>query len=244
MNRINKKIVAIGGGEIRKRETLAIDQEIIKLPGKKHPHVLFIPTASLDAAEYISDFINYYGKYLGCKVDVLKLIKQNTAIKDIKEKILNSDIVYVGGGNTLMMMKLWRKLGVDKILAQAYKMGIVLSGISAGAICWFKFGNSDSKRFTNPSAPLIRVRGLGILDELLCPHYHSKKYSKDRAATLKDMMQRTPGKALAIDDFCAVSIVDGVYKVISSRPSAHAYSVYWKRGKFYCEVIAVKNGVI
>jgi dipeptidase E len=231
------KIVAIGGGEIHKRETLAIDKEIIELSGKKYPKVLFIPTASSDAQEYIDDFVYYYGKYLGCKVDVLKLIKQTITINEIREKILNTDIVYVGGGNTLMMMKLWRKLGVGTVLEEAYKAGIVLCGISAGAICWFRFGNSDSRQFTNPSAPLIRVRGLGILDKLLCPHYHSKKYSKDRAATLKDMVKRTPGKALAIDDFCAVSIVDGVYKVISSRPGAHAYSVCWKRGKFYHEKI-------
>jgi len=226
------KIVAIGGGEIKTHETLAIDKEIIKLSGKKRPSVLFIPTASSDSAEYINTFIDYYGKYLGCKVDILKLIKRNISAEEIKNKIMTSDIVYVGGGNTLMMMKLWRKLGVDSILKKAYKSGIVLCGISAGAICWFRFGNSDSRRFTNPSAPLIRVRGLGIVNGLLCPHYHSKKYSKDRAETLKEMMKRTAGKALAIDDFCAVSIVDNTYKVITSRPSAHAYSIYWKRGEF------------
>lgn len=231
------KIVAIGGGEINKHETLAIDKEIIRLSGKKYPRVLFIPTASSDSSDYINNFIDYYGKHLNCKVDVLKLIKQNVSTSEIKNKIISSDVVYVGGGNTLMMMKLWRKLGVDTILKEAYKSGIVMCGISAGAICWFKFGNSDSRRFTNPSAPLIRVRGLGILNVLLCPHYHSKKYSKDRASTLKEMMKRTPGKGLAIDDFCAVSVVDGVYKVITSRTGANAYSVYWKRGKFCHEKI-------
>ena len=229
------KIVAIGGGEIIKRETLAIDQEIIRLSGKKHPRVLFIPTASSDAQQYIDDFTDYFSKYLGCKVSVLKLIKQNTSAKDIEETILNADIIYVGGGNTLMMMKLWRKLCVDKALFKAYEKNIVLCGVSAGAICWFKFGNSDSRRFKNPAAPLIKVRGLGLLDGLLCPHYHSKKYSNDRATSLKDMMKKTSGRALAIDDFCAVAFVDESYKVLTSKPGAHAYNVYCSRGKFYHE---------
>jgi len=220
------KIVAIGGGEINKRETLAIDQEIIRLSGKKDPKVLFIPTASLDSNEYINDFIDYYGKHLGCKVDVLKLIKQSITIKEIKEIILSSDVVYVGGGNTLMMMKLWRKLGVDEVLHEAYEKDIALCGISAGAICWFNFGLSDSRRFKNPSAPLIRVTGLGIINGLLCPHYHSEKYDKDRATSLRDMVERRGGRALAIDDFCAVAFVDYSYKVLTSKRGAHAYNVY------------------
>lgn len=110
------KIVAIGGGEISKQETLSIDKEIIKLSGKKQPNVLFIPTASSDAPKYSDDFAKYYGTALGCNVNVLTLINKEIDIKAIKNKILNADIIYVGGGNTLMMMKLWRKIGVDKIL--------------------------------------------------------------------------------------------------------------------------------
>jgi dipeptidase E len=174
---------------------------------------------------------------LGCNVDVLKLIKQEISTREIKDKILSSDIVYVGGGNTLMMMKLWRKLCVDTILKEACQAGIVLCGISAGAICWFRFGNSNSRQFKNPAAPLIRVRGLRLLDGLLCPHYHSKKYAKGRVASLKEMMRRTHGVALAIDDFCALAFIDGKYRVLKSKPDAHAYKIYWKRGKFYHETI-------
>ena len=231
------KIVAIGGGEINKQETLVIDQEIIRLSGKKHPKVLFIPTASSDAQEYIEAFVDCYGNHLGCKVDVLKLMKQDITSKEISQKILSSDIIYVGGGNTLMMMKLWRKLGVDKILHKAYEKDIVLCGVSAGAICWFRFGNSDSRQFKNPAAPLIKVRGLGLLDGLLCPHYHSKKYGKNRVASLKKMMAKTTGQALALDDFCAIVFVNGKCKIITSKPEARAYKVYWKRGKFYREEI-------
>ena len=104
------------------------------------------------------------------------------------------------------------------------------------SICWFKLGLSDSRRFKNASAPLIRVPGLGLLDSLLCPHYHSEKYDKDRVTSLKTVMKRTSGKALAIDDFCAVAVVDGSYKVMTSKPGAYAYKVYRKRGKCYIDL--------
>lgn len=231
------KIVAIGGGEIDKNETLTLDKEIIKLSGKKHPRVLFIPTASRDAQVYIDNFTNLYANKLGCAVDTLRLIGQGISIAEINKKILTSDIIYVGGGNTLMMMKLWRKLGIDKVLERAYKQGTVLCGISAGAICWFTFGNSDSRQFKKPDAPLIKVSGLGLLNGLLCPHYHSKKYAKGRASSLKNMMKNTPGVALAIDDFCAVAFLDDFYKVITSKDGAYAYKVYWKQGTFHHEKV-------
>lgn len=231
------KIIAIGGGEIANKETLAIDKEIIRLSGKKSPHVLFFPTASLDEQEYIDTFCDYYGAFLGCNVDVLRLIKCKELTDKISEKILSADIIYVGGGNTLMMMKLWRKLGIDKILKRAYDKGIVLCGISAGAICWFTYGNSDSRQFKNPDAPLIKVRGLDFIDALLCPHYHSEKYDKGRKSSLKVMMQKTPGVALAIDDFCALALIDCQYKLLGSKQNAYAYKVYWKQKKFFHEKI-------
>jgi len=230
-------IVAIGGGEINKHETFAIDQEIIKLSCKKRPRVLFIPTASSDSQEYINDFIDYYGNYLDCKVDVLLLIKQSVTTKKISEKFLNSDIVYVGGGNTLMMMNVWRKLGVDKILKKAYQKNIILCGISAGAICWFNFGVSDSRRFKNLEAQLIKVRGLGFISGLLCPHYHSEKYAKDRVVSTKNIAKRTSGVALGIDDFCAIIFIDGQFKIITSKSSANVYKIFWKRDIFSCEKI-------
>lgn len=110
------KIIAIGGGEIGRPgypiETEEIDREIIRLSGKKHPKVLFIPTASGDSPLYYETFKKYYGEKLGCKTDVLYLLKTKPSLEEIREKILNSDIVYVGGGNTLRMLKRWRKLGV------------------------------------------------------------------------------------------------------------------------------------
>ena len=125
------KIIAIGGGEIGrpgyKIETEIIDKEIIKLSGMKKPKFLFIPTASSDSQGYIKVVEKYFGDRLGCKVDIL-LLNKDVDRSEIEDKILNSNIIYVGGGNTLKMMKTWRKKGVDKILHKAYKKGIILFG--------------------------------------------------------------------------------------------------------------------
>lgn len=233
-----KKIIAIGGGEIGRPgfpiETTAIDKEIIKLTGKKNPKLLFIPTASSDSEGYYQTVKKHFGKKLGCKVDVLYLIKNKLSKKEIENKIFKSDIIYVGGGNTLKMMQTWRKSGVDRILIKAYHKGIVMSGVSAGSICWFKNGNSDSRKFANPDAGLIKVSGLGLINALHCPHYDFEAYRKD---DLKKMMKKTPGIAIAMDNCCALEVIDDEYRVITSKSTANAYKVYWKANKYHKEVI-------
>ena len=124
---MSKTIVAIGGGEIRTRGTAAIDREIIRLSRKKHPKLLFIPTASSDSERYWKRVQEYFGAFLKCKTDVLFLIKEQPSYEQIRRKIASADIIYVGGGNTLQMMRLWRRLGVGKLLISAYENGTVLS---------------------------------------------------------------------------------------------------------------------
>lgn len=232
------KIMAIGGGEIGRPgfpvETIKIDKEIINLTGKKHPKFLFIPTASSDSEEYFRVVEKHFGKRLGCRMNVLYLIRDKLSYKEVKEKILGTDIIYVGGGNTLKMMMIWRKLRVDSILRQAYKKGIVLSGLSAGSICWFRYGSSDSRKFTSSSNKLIKVSGLGIINALHCPHYNVEKNRKN---DLKRMMRVTPGVALAIDNCCALEVLNNKYRIISSKKGANAYKVFWKAGKYYEELI-------
>lgn len=225
-----KKVIAIGGGEILNKETLTIDKEIIKLTNKKNPKLLFLPTASSDSEGYYKTVQNYFGKKLGCKTSVLYLIKDTITKEKLAKEILAADIIYVGGGNTLKMMKIWKKLGVDKLLKQAYDRGAVLSGLSAGAICWFKFGNSDSRKMLNPKAPLIKVQGLNFFPALFCPHYDSESYRKPE---LKEMMRKVSGIAIAVDNCCAIEIVDDKYRIISSKDSANAYKVFWSKGKYH-----------
>ena len=228
------KIIAIGGGEIRTAESFEIDKEIIHLSEKAKPRLLFIPTASSDSEGYVDTIQNYFGKKLHCEIDTLYLLEKNLTPKEIERKILNTNIIYVGGGNTLKMMNVWRKNGIDNIIKKAVKKGIVLSGVSAGAICWFKYGSSDSRRFYNPKADLIRVKGLELINALFCPHYDVEK---DRKPDLKKLMKKTTGIAIALDNCCAIEIVGNSYRIISSKSSANAYKVYWKNGVYVEQVI-------
>lgn len=236
------KIIALGGGEIGRPgysiETTRIDKEIIQLTGKKSPKLLFIPTASSDSEGYIKVVREHFGKRLGCKVGTLLLTKEALSQKVLEKIILSADIIYVGGGNTLKMMTLWRKFGMDKILQKAYKKGIVLSGLSAGAICWFNNGNSDSRKFTSGSKKLLKVRGLGFINALNCPHLNTEKY---REKDLKRMMKITSGVAIALDECAAIEVVDNWYRIITSKKEAKAYKFYWKSGKYFKEEIENKK---
>jgi len=240
-----KKIVAIGGGEIRDSETLAIDKEIIRLTQKKHPKLLFIPTASSDSEDYYNDVDKYFGKKLGCKTNVLYLLKEAPSPKEIRNKILSSDIIYVGGGNTLKMMKLWRRLGVDKIFKTAWQKGTVLCGLSAGSICWFESGHSDSMSFYNPQKwEYINVRGLGFIKGVHCPHYDSETLGVPRKNHFRKMIQKIGGMGIAIDENCAIEFLDDKYRVITSRKSAKAFRVYKKDGKVISKEIEQKNNLM
>ena len=235
-------IVALGGGEIGRPgysvETTAIDEEIIRLSGRDRPVLLFIPTATNDSETYIDAMYKQFGERLGCTVDILRLITENPRYWEIQKKVEKADIIYVGGGNTLRMMKRWRKTGLDRILMEAYEKGTVLSGLSAGAICWFRYGSSDSWKFKNPEAGLIRVRGLNLINGLFCPHYDVET---DRKPHLKDLMRKNPGIAIAVDNCCAIEILDDRYRILTSKDGPGAYRVYWHRREFHEERIAQKE---
>jgi dipeptidase E len=232
-------IVAIGGGEIRTRGTAPIDREIIRLANKKNPKLLFIPTASSDSERYWKHIREYFGKFLKCKTDVLFLIREHPSKQQIRKKILGADIVYVGGGNTLQMMRLWRRLSVDKFLKAAYNNGTVLSGISAGAICWFDSGHSDSMSFYNSRKwKYINVRGLGLIKGIHCPHYNSMTRGIPRRRHFRDMIRKTGGIGIAIENNCAIAFIDNrFFKVIASKAYVRAYKVYKTRSKLISEQI-------
>src|SRR5713226_3636743 len=234
-----KVIVAIGGGEIRTRGTAPIDREIIRLSNKKNPKLLFVPTASSDSEKYWGHIQEYFGNFLKCKTDALFLIKEQPSRGQIQTKILSADIIYVGGGNTLQMMRLWRRLGVDKLLKAAYENGTVLSGISAGSICWFDSGHSDSMSFYKPGKwKYTNVRGLGLIRGIQCPNYNSKTRGITRRKDFRNMIDKTGGIGIAIENNCAVEFIDGrFYRVISSKNYARAYTVYKSRGKVVAKQI-------
>ena len=221
------KIVAIGGGEISELETVAIDKRIVELTGKTQPKALFIPTASGDPAGYIDTFEKVYGEHLGCQTHTLTLTQNPPPFDEMSALVLDSDLVYVGGGNTYKMMKLWRQLGVDTVLAEAASRGTVLSGLSAGAICWFKYGHSDARSFSsNPRWDYIRVRGLGFINAVYCPHYHFEK----REPSFSQLIAKRGGIGIACDNNAAIEIVGEHYRILTSAPDGKAYKLFKRDG--------------
>ena len=216
------KIVAIGGGSMELLETLPIDRRIVRLTGRKRPRALFIPTASTDAASYVEIFNAVYGQRLRCDIGVLRLILDRYSKNELRRRILSADLIYVGGGNTLKMMRRWRTLGVNRLLRIAHRKGIVVSGLSAGCICWFNYGHSDSMAFYHPDDwNYVRVRGVGFIGATGCPHYDAERRDRD----FESMIRRTGDVGIALDNNCALEVIDHTYRVIRSSTGAGAYRV-------------------
>ena len=222
------KIVVIGGGKTRDYKTVRFDKFIVELTGKNRPRALFIPTASGDRQDYCDTFQRVYGKRLGCRTSVLRLLADPNDRALIKDKILSAHLIYVGGGNTLRMMKLWRKLGVDKVLAKAGKKGTVLCGLSAGAICWYQWGMSDSMSFlaAGDDWQYIRIKALGFARGLYCPHLDSEKRHKPLVA----MLRKHRMSGFACEDQAALYHNGKTIRCMTANARARAYIYRYSRG--------------
>lgn len=200
--------------------------------------LLFIPTASYDSQDYYDVVKKHFTKLGFRSVTALYLSDKSLTKKQIENIILSHDAIYVGGGNTLRMMNVWRKMGVDVILKLAHERGIVLSGLSAGSICWFSYGNSGSRKFSSGSNKLVKVTGLGLIDALHFPHYDAESH---RQADLMRMTKNTSKVAIALDNCTALEVVDDKYRIIKSKPTAKARKIYWKNGGYFIKEIAVSQ---
>lgn len=225
-----RKLVCIGGGEIPRikngtqlpYETREIDEEIVRLSEKKNPNLLFIGTASTNSYEYYL-VIKKIFEDLGCIVSNLDLLKDDLSMSEVKNNILNTDIIYVGGGNTKFMLERWRELGVDNLLLEAYNKGIVCSGLSAGSYCWFKL-NYDS------------IKGIGIINAVNCVHYEQKdKEAKDK---FYNVVKETGLEGIALENCVALELVDNKMKIIKSNKNRNAYKISYKNNKFIEEVLS------
>ena len=175
---MDKYIVAIGGGDLRTKETLEIDREIANMAkeraGDKRAVALFIGTASHDSMPYYNTFHKTYTGELGLKTDCVLTVYGEMNYEKIVGKFQKADMIYVGGGDTMFMLKTWKETGVDKLILDAYERGVIISGLSAGAICWFEKMFSDSLIMTGRSEFYTIFSGLGILKGGAIPHYDER----------------------------------------------------------------------
>lgn len=218
------RIVAIGGGELD--TTHNINKYIVELSGKKNPNFLFVGTASHDAEGYITAMRDEF-EGLGCAVRALSLTTETYTDEEIDNMLDQADIIYVGGGDTAFMMDIWEKHGLDRKLQQIYQEDLaVLSGLSAGAICWFNCGHSDSKVFWNND-----IVGYGWVNELLdihsfafCPHYN------ERVDSFDNMMMEKSLPGIALEDNVAFVDQNGSINFVASDDTHKSYIIKYVDG--------------
>ena len=250
MINVSRKIVAIGGGntyQIDKfgnrlsYETREIDQEIINLTGKQKPNFLFLAHSQLDFGEkaekeYYNSIKMIYRDIFGCECRWLKISDLLNNMNKVYKYVSWADIIYEGFGGTYSMIKLWKKTGFDKILKKEWEKGKVICGISAGAIAWFKYGNTLDHRFIDDKCN--RIDGLGLVNAYISPHCQLINKSKSEKRSLKyiDLI------GISLSDCCAIEIIDDNYRIIKSTPGdkyfkPYAMRKYWNAGKYYEEII-------
>lgn len=216
-----RQIIAMGGGGFSMEpDNPLLDRYILQQANKLQPKICFVPTASGDADRYIENFYDFFNEQ-PCTPSHLSLFKPPT--RELERFVLEQDIIYVGGGNTKNLLVLWKEWGLDVILKKAWEQGIVLAGLSAGSICWFEEGVTDS--YGDKLEPL---QALGFLKGSHCPHYDGE--AARRPAYQKFIDQGLLQEGIAVDDGAAVHYIgQEIRRIVSSRPEAKAYWV--SRGK-------------
>ena len=196
-------------------DNLALDRYLLRLTGEPRPRVCFVPTASGDAEGYIAGFYTAFNS-LDCEPSHLGLFRRNHA--DLRAHVLSQHAIYVGGGNTRNMLALWREYGLDHVFREAWRAGVVLAGLSAGSLCWFESGVTDS------NGALAAMACLGFLPGSHCPHYDSEP--ERRPAYHGLLASDAIAAGYAADDGAALHFIDTTLAaVVSSRPDARAYRV-------------------
>ena len=218
-----RHIVAIGGGgfSMEPRNTKLDDFVLSLARRKRRPRVCFVGTASGDSDSYITRF---HAAFPPSRAAATHLTFFERTVRDLKSFVMGQDVIYVGGGNSANMIAVWRLHGLDRVLRAAWNAGIVMAGISAGAICWFEDGLTDS--FGMPYRALDD--GLGFVRGACCPHYDGEK---ERRPTLMRLIKRGFRSTLALDDGAAAHFAGTrLVEVVSSRRNARAMRVEVKRG--------------
>lgn len=210
-----RQIIALGGGGFSMEpDNPLLDSYILKQSGKTNPKICFVPTASGDSENYMNRYYEFFEKQ-ACQPSHLSLFRPPT--RDLESYVLEKDIIYVGGGSTKNLLALWKEWGLDSILKTAWEEGILLAGISAGSICWFEEGVTDSY-----GDVLEPINCLGFLKGSNCPHYDGEA---DRKPSYQELVgsKRIQGGIAADDGVALHYIGQELETIVSSRANAKAY---------------------
>jgi dipeptidase E len=211
-------ILALGGGGFTmEADTTALDDFVLSLASAREPRVLFLPTAGGDAAEQIARFNVAFGSR-ACEPTVLSLFRLAYLRRSLRDIVLSQDIVYVGGGSMRNLLAIWRVHGLDDLLREAWERGIVLAGLSAGAMCWFEGGVTTSSGLPEPTP------GLGLLPGSLSVHADGEPQRRPVYHAAVAGGELPPG--YAADDGVGLLFHDRAFvRAVSSRPRAMAHRV-------------------
>lgn len=196
-----------------------LDDYVLSLTETRRPRICFLPTASGDADHYVVRFYRRFSTY--CEASHLSLFRRDQGGQgvedDLASHLLSQDLIYVGGGNVVSMLGVWRAHGLDEVLRQAWREGIVLCGASAGSLCWF------DEALSAFHGPPRRVRGLGLLPYSNCVHYDAEPA---RRAEYHGFVSDGMRAGFAVEDGVALHFEDTrLNQVVSSRPNGAAYHV-------------------
>lgn len=236
---MDRYLICLGGGEIKEKETLELDETIARLAkihaGDKRARGLFIGTASGDYMPYFNSFRKTYTSVFDIKADCILTVYQKTERERMKEKFELCDFIYVGGGDTVYMLEKWQEDGVLDLIMEAYYRGVIVCGLSAGAICWFKTMYTDSLE-ARGEAKYAFYKGLGLLEGACSPHYNLRREDLKAA-----MIENGIGSCYGIEDKAAL-----VYKneklIGSLARGGNAYILRNNAGSVESYPIEIING--
>ena len=211
---MERHIVGLGGGGDTEEQTLRLYDYVLALTGKPKPKLLYVPTA---AAESDSAIVGFYEFFRG-RAERNHLLTFPWPPEDLRDVILSQDAICVSGGNTANMLAIWKVHGIDALLREAWENGVVLWGASAGMICWFEAGVTDSF-----GPQLAGLDCLGLLSGSACPHYDGEEQRRPRYRALVDA--GLP-EGIAADDGVGLHYVGTeLDEIVTCRPGAAAYRV-------------------
>jgi peptidase E len=209
-----RRIIGLGGGGDTPEQNELVWNYVLEATGKARPRMLFVPTAIGDSADGIAWFYERFAR----RTEASSLVTFPYPPSDLRDVILEQDAICVSGGNTANMLAIWRVHGIDRLMREAWEQGIVLWGASAGMICWFEQGVTDSF-----GPQLEGMDCLGFLPGSACPHYDGEELRRPR---YRELVEGGVAAGIAAEDGVALSYVGSeLTEIVTCRPGKTAFRV-------------------